>query len=115
MTITSELLGRLGGGVEREPVSIPETGDSTVIKEFNFPEGQTYLVGVTGTSAKYPSSTTSYPQMEVGGTTVYPRSPRNPWGVAGTVSGNAKILFLPRGGGILSASFEGEVFWARVN
>lgn len=116
MAITSELLGRLGGKVERVPVSIPKVGVATELMSFSFPAGQTFLVGAIGKCTKYPGLSTSYPVIKVTGREdVKPDNPRNPWGATGVVSGDAEITFTPRGGATLEADFSGEVFWARVS
>jgi len=116
MAITSELLGRLGGKVERIPVSIPNVGEPTVLMSFSLPAEQTFLVGAIGTSSKYPGLITMYPRIKVtGGDEVRAANPKKPWGATGVVSGDAEITFYPQGRGNLVANFDGEIFWARVS
>ena len=116
MAITSELLGRLGGKVERVPVSVPEVGEATELMKFSFPAGQTFLVGAIGKCTKQPGLSTSYPVIKVTGREdVKPDRPRSQWGATGIVSGDAEITFVPRGGATLAADFSGEIFWARVS
>ena len=51
MAITSEIIGKLGGGVEEVPVSgtaSGSSGSSAVITTINIPAGETWLVAAIG-------------------------------------------------------------------
>ena len=72
MAITSEIIGKLGGGadVESVPVSVPiiaGQGTSEVMHTVNIPPGETWLVAVVGTGKAGSDSYSGMPKIIIGG------------------------------------------------
>ena len=109
MAITSELIGKLGGGVEETPVSGEASGNSgtsTLLTTITVPEGKTWLVAVIGTTTAAGSGLASYPDIAIGNT----RAAFNGVGGASAlVTGTVKIR-LHRNFGLRSDLFTGTVY-----
>ena len=72
MAITSEIIGKLGGGagVEVVPASVPSLGGSgskQVMHTVNIPPGETWLVAVVGTGTAGSSIAADMPRINIGG------------------------------------------------
>ena len=78
MAITSEIIGKLGGGagVEVVPVDVTATGNSgseEVFYTVEVPDGETWLVAVQG-NLFTPSTGPRSPQLVIGSSSIPPRA-----------------------------------------
>ena len=114
MAITSEIIGKLGGGdVEESPVSgevSGTSGTSTLMTTITVPEGKTWLVAVIGTTTAAGSKLSDYPEIAIGNT----RAAFNGVGGASAlVTGTVRIR-LYRNFGLRSDLFTGTVYTAEM-
>ena len=73
MTITSELIGKLGGeDIESTPInaSLRGNGSSQVLHTVNIPAGETWLVAVVGIGTAGSSTGNNMPRINIGGAKV---------------------------------------------
>ena len=71
MAITSEIIGKLGGGVEETPVSGTASegpGTTTLMTTITVPAGKTWLVAVIGTATTPATGRNGYPEIVIGNT-----------------------------------------------
>ena len=112
MTITSELIGKLGGAdVEVVPVDVETpygTGGAVVMHTVEVPEGETWLVAAHGNLRS--QTTGSYSaQIGIGTTTLPPNAPNGITGMAHVGTGTIDVrLIRNRSSG--SDSFTGHVY-----
>ena len=118
MAITSEIIGKLGGGadVEVTPVEGPASGDSgleEVMHTVEAAEGETWLVALYGNLQHAYPGTNSSAQLAIGTTKLPPRAPNGFTGLAhvGTGAIDVKIV---RQGSYNSDSFTGHVYAVKL-
>src|SRR5699024_1570961 len=71
LAITSEIIGKLGGRVEEAQVAGREiTSSNVVVHTVEVPPGKSLLVGFVCRFSKIASLATSWPVLNIGGTTV---------------------------------------------
>ena len=113
MAITSEIIGKLGGGVEESPVSGEASGSSktgTLMTTITVPEGKTWLVAVIGTVTAANSNFASYPEIAIGTT----RAAFNGVGGASALVTGTVEIRLHRNFNLRSDSFTGTVYTAEM-
>ena len=117
MAITSELIGKLGGGSEVEvvPVSVTASGDSgseEVFHTVTVPEGETWLAVVYG-NLQSSATGVSSAQIIIGTTELHERAPNRIYGLAhiGTGTINVKMRRNRTSG---SDSFSGHVYTVKL-
>ena len=67
MTITSEIIGKLGGGVEEATVAGRDiTSSNTVVHTVEVPAGKQVMVSFIGRFSKTPSSASYWPVLRLG-------------------------------------------------
>ena len=113
MAITSEIIGKLGGGVEEVPVSGTVSGGSgttTLMTTITVPAGKTWLVAVIGTATSPATSLSGYPEIVIGNTRA---AFSGVGGASALVTGTVKIR-LRRNYAISSDSFAGTVYTAEM-
>ena len=113
MAITSEIIGKLGGGAEMEeyPVSVPENRPDTLLRAVTVPAGKRYLVAAGGYCPKQASSSAANPTLYVGDVKSSPSVRYGRFGVAAIVEQDAEVRFdTYAGSSINNASFEGTVY-----
>ena len=118
MAITSELIGKLGGGagVEVVPVDVTATGNGDSEEVFytvEVPDGETWLVAVQGDLQSIYGSGNSAAQLIIGTTKLPPRAPNGIIGLAHVGAGtiNVKLRRNTNGG---SDSFTGHVYAVKL-
>ena len=111
MAITSEIIGKLGGGVESVPVSMSGNGSGTkhLLTRVEVPAGKQVLVAVAG---KFTSTQTSTvrPDFDIGGFVSYASSSTNAHASASAVltqSGDVNVITRS---GIGTSTFVGTVY-----
>ena len=116
MAITSEIIGKLGGGeVEVIPVEGAASGgkgSSEVIATIDVPAGETWLVAAIGQTTTAASVSTSYPDLHLGGVNI-PRSPSGTHGLATTASETVS-LSIKRNYGSGTDSYTGHVYAVKL-
>ena len=113
MAITSEIIGKLGGGAGAEviPVSgIVSGSNSVTLANIEIPAGEQWLVAVTGTMTNSSISMSSWAQIEIGGAKSVLDGPGGSANVAtGTVS-----IRMVRNRTNGSDSFTGHVYTVKM-
>ena len=113
MAITSEIIGKLGGGAEMEeyPVSVPENRPDTLLRAVTVPAGKKFLVAAEGHCPKQPSSAAANPTLYVGDVKSKPAVRYGRFGVMAIVEQDAEIrLDTYANSSINNSSFEGTVY-----
>ena len=113
MAITSEIIGKLGGGVEEAPVSGTVSGGSgatTLMTTITVPAGKTWLVAVIGTATSPATGRNGYPEIVIGNTRA---AFSGVGGVSALVTGTVEIR-LRRNWSLGSDSFTGTVYTAEM-
>ena len=115
MAITTEIIGRFGGGVDIYPVNVPINRGNTLLHTVTVPEGKRVLVSVSGVSPTMPG--TSYaPTLSVGEVSSTPAVRYGEYGVAAVVEEDTEVRFKPRSSsGINNADFEGTVYITEIH
>jgi len=107
LAITSEIIGKLGGGVEEAQVAGRDiTASNTVVHTVEVPAGKQVMVSFIGRFSKTPSSTSSWPVLRLGTSESTTGSTSRDVAVSAilTESGN---LTISAGSGALSATLSG--------
>ena len=113
MAITSEIIGKLGGRVEEEPVSGTASGGpgtTTLMTTITVPAGKTWLVAVIGTATSPATGRNGYPEIAIGNTRA---TFSGVGGVSALVTGTVEI-HLRRNWSLGSDSFTGTVYTAEM-
>ena len=112
MAITSEIIGKLGGGgAEVEPVSGTSSGSSSaVMTTITAPPGETLLVAVVGTITAANGNQLYIPVLSIGNAKA---SFSGVGGVSAIVTGTAQIV-LKRNLSTGSDSFTGHVYTVKL-
>ena len=113
MAITSEIIGKLGGGADLEsyPVSVPENRPDTLLRAVTVPAGKQYLVAAEGYCPTEASSNSYKPTLYVGAAKSKPAVRYGLFGVVAIVQQDVEVRFEPASSsGINNSSFEGTVY-----
>ena len=118
MAITSEIIGKLGGGadVEVTPVDVTASGDSgseKVMHTVEAAEGETWLVALYGNLQPASPGTNSSVQLVIGTTKLPPRAPNGITGLAHVGTGTIDVKIV-RQGSYGSDSFTGTVYAVKL-
>ena len=118
MAITSELIGKLGGGagVEVTPVEVAASGLSgseMVMHTVEVPAGETWLVALHGNLQSNNNSSASSAQLVIGTTILPPRATNGSNGLAHVGAGTIDVK-LHRNTGSGSDSFTGHVYAVKL-
>ena len=113
MAITSEIIGKLGGGAGVEVIpanaNIAGYGSSKVLHTVTIPPGETWLVAVTGTGST--SASGDYmPLIDIGGDATPQRSDH--FGSAAIMSESGDVAFRTLSSG--RSSFTGHVYTVKL-
>ena len=113
MAITSEIIGKLGGGAGVEVIpanaKISGYGSSKVLHTVTIPPGETWLVAVTGTVST--SASGAYlPLIDIGGDATPQDS--GYFGLAAIMSESGDVVFRTLSTG--SSSFDGHVYTVKM-
>ena len=114
MAITSEIIGKLGGGgVETIPVAISVSGNGTreIFRHIEATAEKPKLISVTGVGT-YPASSTKRPVIEIGGTEWPTQSGDTPYSAVQVITEPSDIVFIGQGSG--SGTFTGTVYVAEM-
>ena len=117
MAITTEIIGKLGGGAEVEvtPVDVTASGDwgsEEVLHTVEVPEGETWLVALHGDLQSGATAGKSA-QLIIGTTELTERSPNGITGLAHVGAGTIDVK-LRRNTGSGSDSFTGHVYAVKL-
>ena len=114
MAITSEIIGKLGGGdVETIPVegtASGSSGSSVVLATIDIPAGEQWLVAVVGTMTNSSSVISNWAQIELGGAK---SALDGPGGFADVATGAVSIRMV-RNRTTGSDSFTGHVYTVKM-
>ena len=118
MAITSEIIGKLGGGagVEVTPVEVSASGSSgseVVMHTVEVPAGETWLVVVYGNLNGAYSDNYSSPQIYIGDTKLHQRATNGINSLAHVGAGTINVK-LRRNTGNGSDSFTGHVYAVKL-
>ena len=96
MAITSEIIGKLGGGagveVEVAPVSAPYEFGSPILHSVSAPAGKQYLVAVTGTASTSATTTATYPKLQIGDTSARMPGKELEWACVAVVTQDTDVI-----------------------
>ena len=113
MAITSEIIGKLGGGAEMEeyPVSVPENRPDTLLRAVTVPAGKRYLVAAEGHCPIQAGSRNASPTLYVGDVKSLPAVRHGRFGVMDIVEQDVEVRFdTSSSSGLNNSSFEGTVY-----
>ena len=113
MAITSEIIGKLGGGAEMEeyPVSVPENQPDTLLRSVTVPAGKRYLGAAEGHCPKMPGSASNKPTLYIGSVQSMPAGKDKQFSVMAIVESSVEVRFdTYSSSGTLGSSFEGTVY-----
>ena len=113
MAITSEIIGKLGGGADLEsyPVSVPEGRPDTLLRAVTVPAGKRFLVAAEGHCPKETSSQSNKPTLYVGSVKSSPAVRYGRFGVMAIVEQDTEVRFdTYANSGLNNSSFEGTVY-----
>ena len=114
MAITSEIIGKLGGGgVETIPVAISVSGNGTreIFRHIEATAEKPKLISVTGVGS-YGTSSTRRPVIEIGGTEWPTQSDSTPYSAVQVITEPSDIVFIGQGGSV--GTFTGTVYVAEM-
>ena len=113
MAITSEIIGKLGGGADLEsyPVSVPENRPDTLLRAVTVPAGKRFLVAAEGYCPKETSSQSNKPTLYVGDVKSIPAVRNGRFGVMAIVEQDTEVRFdTYTSSGLNNSSFVGTVY-----
>ena len=113
MVITSELIGKLGGGADLEsyPVSVPEDRPDTLLRAVTIPAGKRFLVAASGRCPKMATNANYRPTLYIGNVKSQPAEQSSDFSVMAIVESSVEVRFDTRtSGGNSNSSFEGTVY-----
>ena len=118
MAITSELIGKLGGGAGVEVTPVEGTasgpwGSEEVLHTVEVPEGETWLVALYGNLLSHNSNNTSSAQLVIGTTILPSRASNGIIGLAHVGAGTINVK-LRRNTSSGSDSFTGHVYAVKL-
>ena len=118
MAITSEIIGKLGGGADVEVTPIEWTasgawGSEEVLHTVEVPEGETWLVALYGNLRSHSSSSVSSAQLVIGTTMLPPRASDGSHGLAHVGAGTIDVK-LRRNNSSGTDSFTGHVYAVKL-
>ena len=110
MAITSEIIGKLGGGdLESYPVSVPENQPDTLLRTVTVPAGKRYLVAAEGHCPR--QSVSNKPTLYIGNVKSQPAERYGRFGVMAIVESSVEVRFDTYATtSTHNASFEGAVY-----
>ena len=107
MAITSELIGKLGGGVEEAPVARQEIeASNTVIHTVEVPAGKQVLVSFIGRFSKVPNLSSSWPVLMLGTSEVTTGSTSRDVAISAVLAESGSLT-ISAGAGTLSSTLSG--------
>ena len=117
MAITSEIIGKLGGGAEVEVTPVEGTasgnwGSEEVLHTVEVPEGETWLVALHG-NLQSASEGSKSAGLIIGTTELPPRAPNGITGLAHVGAGTIDVK-LRRNNSSDSDSFTGHVYAVKI-
>ena len=113
MAITSEIIGKLGGGADLEsyPVSVSENRPDTLLRAVTVPAGKKFLVAAEGHCPKQASSANANPTLYVGDVKSSPSVRYGRFSVMNIVEQDVEVRFDTfANSSINNSSFEGTVY-----
>ena len=109
MAITSELIGKLGGGAGVEEATVEGreiTSSNTVVHTVEVPPGKSLLVGFICRFSKISSLSNNWPEIKVGNVAAVGGSTRTDFGISAIITETSNIT-ISAGGGNSSANLTG--------
>lgn len=107
MAVTSEIIGKLGGGVEAATVEGREiTSSNTVVHTVEVPPGKSLLVGFVCKFSKIASLSSSWPVLKMGDATAWGGSTISNIGISAVLTETSDIT-ISAGSSTLSATLAG--------
>ena len=118
MAITSEIIGKLGGGAGVEEATVEGTasgawGSEEVLHTVEVPAGETWLVALYGNLQSFSSGGTSSAQLAIGTTILPPRAPDGIIGLAHVGAGTINVK-LRRNNSSGHDSFTGTLYAVKL-
>ena len=107
MAITSEIIGKLGGGVEEATVAGREiTSSSVVVHTVEVPPGKQVLVSFIGRFSKVATNASSWPVLRLGTSEVTAGSTSRDVAISAILAESGSLT-ISAGSGALSATLSG--------
>ena len=113
MAITSEIIGKLGGGgeIESYPVSVPANRPDTLLRAVTVPTGKRYLVAAAGHSPAMSPADSRKPTLYIGNVKSQPVGTGIQFSVMAIVESSVEVrLDTHSSSGTNNATFEGTVY-----
>ena len=115
MAITSEIIGKLGGGVETATVAGRDiTASNVVVHTVEVPAGKQVMVSFIGRFSKTPSSATSWPVLRLGTSEVTTGSTGRDVAISAILTQSGSLTISAGSGALSSTLSGGTVYTAEM-
>ena len=116
MAITSELIGKLGGGAGVEVIPVSETAATNplVLRRVTVQSGEKVLVAAVGSSPTMGTNDSYWPGLQVGGMLSRPAERYGTYSVVAAITQSTDVVLDRRGGSVHRADFEGTIYIAKL-
>ena len=115
MAITSEIIGKLGGGVEETPVAGREiTSSNVVVHTVEVPPGKSLLVGFVCRFSKISGLSTNWPVVKVGNVAAVGGSTSTDFGICAVITETSDVTISAGSGGLSATITGGAVYTAEM-
>ena len=118
MTITYELIGKLGGAsVDVTPVSVTASGakgSEVVMHTVTVPAGETWLVALVGDVVSGSGQVTWSPSLSIGNITTLAGATSGKYGLSGVATGGTIAVKITRKTNSGQDSFTGHVYAVKI-
>ena len=115
MAITSEIIGKLGGGAEVIPVEAVNSGDrgDTILHTVHVPDGESWLIAAIGDMSPASTSSGGAPDLMVGDIKTNRHNTQNRMTVAGIHTGTVEVKMV-KNTASGTDSFTGHVYTVKL-
>lgn len=113
MAITSELIGKLGGGADVETATVAGrdiTSSNTVVHTVEVPPGKSLLVGFVCRFSKIASLPNYWPVIKVGNVEAVGGSTSTDFGICAVITGTSNVTISAGSGGTSATITGGTVY-----
>lgn len=115
MAVTSELIGKLGGGVETATVGGQEIASSNVVVHtVDVPPGKSLLVGFVCRFSKISSLSSNWPEIKLGGATAMGSRTNADTSISAVITETSDITISAGSGNLRAILTGGTVYTAEM-
>ena len=117
MAITSEIIGKLGGGADVEVATVAGreiTTSNTVVHTVEVPPGKSLLVGFVCRFSKIATTSGNWPEMKIGNTAVKCERTYTDAGISAVITETSDITISAGNGNIGATLTGGTVYTAEM-